>query len=212
VLHWRLTAEAGAASRGPGYWKSEERAMMFQRLSLAIGLGLAASACQVPPNLTETTPPTVTVTLTDRLGNQGFKNNNRLVVPSSGFVDNLNPNMDILIAISAHDPGGMNTLTGEIELFANCPSGQGDGVFAPLTYINETAAHNPPNTVSDTLPFLFEVTSSMLKSAQAQNCPGPPPPNGLGTIVLYLGATNQANVSTGQIRDLLHMTGGVIPM
>jgi hypothetical protein len=171
----------------------------------------AVAACQVTPNTTETTPPTITVTLMDKLGNQGWTNNQK-VVPSNGYINNINPSLDILIAVSGHDPGGMNTLNGGVWFFTNCLSGSYGGTNATLASISETATHNPPNTVTDTLPFLYEATTAGLKAAQSSACTqvgyGAA---GLGTIVVDATATNQANLST-TTNDDLQLTGGVLPM
>lgn len=184
--------------------------MITRYLLPVVGIALAASACQVTPNPNGTTPPTLTVTLRDKLGNQGWANN-QTVVPTNGYLKGINPNLDILIVISGTDPGGMNTLMGYINFFANCPQDQGGGVFASLVGISETATHNPPNTVTNTLPFLYEVTTAGLKAAQAANC-SPVAPNtaGLGTIVVNVTATNQANLST-TTKDDLQLVGGVLP-
>jgi hypothetical protein len=193
--------------------------MFVHRVLPAVCISLALSACQVPPNLGETTAPTITVTLRDKLGNQGWSpnnnkpgmGNNQYILPVSSstlLIDNLNPNMDILIGISGHDSGGMSTLTGDIAYFGNCTQSL-QSVSVTLTNINESATHNAPNTVTDTLPFLYELTSSTLKSAQAQHCPGER--DGLGTVILAVGASNQAGHSS-VANYYLHITGGVIPM
>lgn len=190
--------------------------MIFQRLLAVVGLALAVSACQGKPNKGETTPPTITITLMDKLGNQvapfspASTYNSKFVFSGNNGVVQVDPNLDILIVISATDPGGMNTLTGSISYFANCAQGVGGGVFATLTGINETATNNPPNTVTNTLPFLYEVKSAQLKTAQSQNCANSGTPNGLGSVVVQVAATNQSNKSVS-VKEYIHTVGGVIP-
>jgi hypothetical protein len=129
-----------------------------------------------------------------------FSGNNDLVV--------VDPNLDILITISATDPGGMSRLSGGISYYANCPTSAGSGVRISLTAIDETATHNPPNTVTNTLPFVYEVTTAQLKTAQAANCNGAS--DGLGSVIVQVAATNQANLDTS-VTEYLQTVGGVLP-
>jgi len=189
--------------------------MIFQRLWAVVGVAVVVSACQVKPNKGETTPPTITITLMDKLGNQpspfspASTYNSKYVFSGNNDIVTVDPNLDILITVSAKDPGGMNTLTGSIWYFANCAQGVGGGVSATLTGINETATNNPPNTVTDTLPFLYEVKSAQLKTAQSQNC-STSMPDGLGSVVVQVNATNQSNISASA-KEYIHTVGGVIP-
>jgi hypothetical protein len=181
--------------------------MPIQRLLLAAGLAAGACACQVTPNPNSNTPPTITVTLIDKLQNQGWANN-QMVLANGGLVT-VDPNIDVLVAVSAHDPAGMNTLNGTVQFYVNaCGFSQGGGVFDPLDSVNATATHNPPNTVTDTIPYLYEVKTATLK---AQPCNfGQNGSSGLGTVVVRMTATNQANLQTAYSGDI-HTVGGVIP-
>jgi hypothetical protein len=189
----------------------EESAKMFPgRLLAAVGLVVAIVACQVTPNSAEKSPPAVTITLMDKIGNQTAFSppstvNSKFVFSGNLDLVTVDPNLDIVITISATDSGGMKTLAGAISYYANCPSG---GVSIPLTTVNETATNNPPNTVTNTLPFVYEVTTAQLKTAQSENCTGVP--DGLGTVVMKVTATNQANLDTSLTEDM-HTVGGVIP-
>lgn len=192
--------------------------MSLERSLPALGLSIAITACQVTPNPNEKTPPTLTITLMDKIGNQTAFTppstyNAKFVFSGNNGLVTVDPNLDILITISATDPGGMSTLSGGIWYYGNCstPAGQG-GNLGNLASINETATHNPPNTVTNTLPFLYEVTTAQLKTLQAKNCTGPQgnSPDGLGTVVIGVNATNQANIST-TLTENMHTVGGVLP-
>jgi hypothetical protein len=175
--------------------------------SLALAAALCVSACQVTPVTNENTPPTITVTLTDKLANQGWAGNQYVIQPN-GLVT-VDPNLDILIAVSAHDPGGMNTLSGFVGFYVNaCGFAEGGGYMNTLDSFNATAAHNPPNTVTDTLPYLYEITTASL---QAQPCNyNQSGSSGLGTVRLSATATNQSNLTASGVY-LIHTKGGVIP-
>jgi hypothetical protein len=188
--------------------------MSLQRSFAVLGLVIALAACQVTPNPSEKTPPTVTITLMDKIGNQTVFSppsavNSKFVFSGNNGLVTVDPNLDILITISATDPGGVNTLSGAIEYYANCAQATGSGVLVSLTAVNETATHNPPNTVTNTLPFVYEVTHAQLKTAQAENC-SVGVPDGLGTVVINVTATNQANLSTSVTQNM-QTVGGVLP-
>jgi len=123
--------------------------MIFQRLWAVVGVAVVVSACQVKPNKGETTPPTITITLMDKLGNQpspftpATTYNSKYVLSGNNYIVTVDPNLDILITISAKDPGGMNTLTGSIWYFANCGQGVGGGVTAALTDIKRDGDQQP---------------------------------------------------------------------
>jgi hypothetical protein len=192
----------------------ESAKMSPERLLAALGLVIAIVACQVTPNPSEKTPPTVTITLMDKIGNQTAFSpastvNSKFVFSGNNGLVTVDPNLDVVITISATDPGGMKTLAGAISYYANCLTTGGDGVNIPLTAVNETATNNPPNTVTNTLPFVYEVTTAQLKTAQAANC-SVGIPDGLGTVVINVTATNQANLSTSVTQNM-QTFGGVLP-
>jgi hypothetical protein len=173
----------------------------------ALGAALLLTACQVTPVTNETTPPTVTVTLIDKLANQGWAGN-QYVIQAGGLVT-VNPNLDILIEVSAHDPGGMKELSGAVGFYVNaCGSESGGGYMNSLDSFDATATHNPPNTVTDTLPYAYEVTTAQLKALPCDY--GKNGSSGLGTVRLLATAVNQSNqMATGIY--MIHTQGGVIP-
>jgi len=54
------------------------------------------------------------------------------------------------------------------------------------------------------------VKSAQLKTAQSQNCSTIGTPNGLGSVVVQVNATNQSNISAS-VKEYIHTVGGVIP-
>jgi hypothetical protein len=157
---------------------------------------------QVTPNTGETTPPTITVTVTDKL------NNNTKTVLQPNVLLKFSQQFDILIIVSAKDPGGMKTLSGEVEFF-DCGGG-GGGYYVYMDYFNETATVSPQNTVGNVLFYSREVTT-----ADVQKLPcGTGNSSGSGTIVLTVYATNQSNKladQSGQNGYFIQIANGLLP-
>jgi hypothetical protein len=165
--------------------------MSTARALLATGVALCAVACHVRPNPNEKTAPALTVTLADKLHNQGWPADQRVVQAGGSLV--VDPHLDILITVAAKDPGGMKALDSNLVFYANACGG--NGVFeSPLDVSNQSATPHPPGSVADTLFYVHELTTHSLK---AQPCdPLKTTSAGLGTVVLLSRATNQSNRAT----------------
>jgi hypothetical protein len=180
--------------------------MSASRAFLAIGAALCLSACQVVPKTNETSGPKFTVTLADKLHNQGWPNDRKIV--HSGGTVTVDPSLDILVTISAKDSGGMDTLDSDVMFHANACGSSGGTFVSTIDTSNQTAHPNPPGTVTDTLFYLHELTTHDLKS---QPCdPLHTTSSGLGTVVLLARATN-ASQRASNFTFNIHTVGGVSP-
>lgn len=179
--------------------------MTVLRTTVAIALAACAWGCQVQQNTHEKTGPDITLTLADKLGNQGWTNN-RKVLHANGTVT-VKPTLDILITVAANDKGGVSTLDTVLMFFANgCGASPGGTFVSTIDTSNQTATPHPPNTITDTLFYLHEITTNGLKH---QPCdPLPAVGSGLGTVDIIATATNPSDKLSDRLFKI-HTVGGV---
>jgi hypothetical protein len=179
--------------------------MSISRALVAFGLSLCLAGCQVDQMTNEPSGPSITLTLLDKLHNQGWPEDRKVL--DSNTTVTVKPDMDILITVSAHDQGGVSTLDNVLMFFANgCGNPPGGAFVSTIDTSNQMATPHPPNTITDTLFYLREITTSSLKT---QPCTvGPGTSTGLGTVYVIASATNPSDRFSDRLFKI-HTTGGV---
>ena len=187
--------------------------LRMTNLRLAVVAGFCGLLLGCPPGVTpnagEKTPPTISVTVLDLLKSPDLVQ----TVLQPGQLYQFDPTFSIYIMVNASDPGGMKTMNGGVDFFStSCgsPDNVRNGYWASIDGIDQVATVSPQNTVDPTLYYWHGVKTA---DVQALPCGSPPPQNssGIGTIYLYLVATNQSNISTPLTQYYIRIGNGALP-
>jgi hypothetical protein len=93
----------------------------------------------------------------------------------------------------------MKSLTGSISFYSNrCADDTTvNGYENSLATIDEVATKIPPNSVTDTLPFFYEVKSATLQAFSCSGGGGVGASSGIGSVLINVAATNASLKASG---------------
>jgi hypothetical protein len=177
------------------------------RFAILAGFCGLLLGCPLTPDTTEKTPPTITVTVQDRL------NNNAQTVLQPNGLAQFDPQFDIFIIVVANDPGGMKELDGNVYFVSNScgsPNNVGNVYYDSIDNLYQVATVSPQNTVPDELLYLHEVKTADVQALPCGNGFGGTC-SGVGSIVVNVAATNQSNRTAGTNQYIIRIGNGALP-